>query len=280
LVNHPAAEVADLGRAIQTSLAERYPSSGFDRHVAAVSGVGAKEGPEARAAWEAAVAKEFTYSVVSALDSDQVFQRNRAYSINARYVEILRTRPRGCVLPHFMSDLGQCSFEFLLDFGSFRDLQRHRNGVCRMPLLGTSYGFHPWYLEQLGDPANGDVGGLRDEAVKLIHDLQPRIGKISDDPVVRSYYTALGFRVPCQVTYALPALIYVMELRSSKTVHPTLRRQIHGMVRLFQQNHPDITLHVDMDPDDWDVRRGDQTITKKPTNPETSEVSVSLVGAQ
>ena len=276
LVNHPAAEIADLGRAIQTSLAERYPSSGFDRHVAAVSGVGAKEGPEARAAWEAAVAQEFTYNVASTLNSDEVrystpltrsVHRDGLVSTTGpwdeRYAEILRTRPRGCVLPHFLSDLGQYAFEFLLDFGSFRDLQRHRNGVCRMPLLDTSYGFHPWYLEQLGDPANGDVGGLRDEAVDLIHELQPRIAKISPDPVVRSYYTALGFRVPCQVTYALPALIYVMELRSSKTVHPTLRRQIHRMVNLFQQSHPNVALHVDMDPDDWDVRRGDQTITKK-----------------
>ena len=279
LVNHPSAEIAELGRAIQAFLAERYPSSGFDRHVAAVSGVGAKEGPEARAAWEAAVAQEFTYNAASTLNSDEVrysaplarhvhrfepVMTTDVFDIrDARYAEILRTRPRGCVLPHFLSDLGQFSFEFLLDFGSFRDLQRHRNGVCRMPLLDTSYGFHPWYLEQLGDPANGDVGGLRDEAVDLIHDLQPRIGKISTDPVVRSYYTALGFRVPCQVTYALPALIYVMELRSSKTVHPTLRRQLHRMVNLFQQSHPNVALHVDMDPDDWDVRRGDQTITKK-----------------
>lgn len=263
LVNHPSAEIADLGRALQAFLAERYPSSGFDRHVAAVSGVGAKEGPEARAAWEAAVAQEFTYNVAPKLNSDNVLQNSNPISIPARYAEILRTRPRGCVLPHFLSDLGQSTFEFLLDFGSFRDLQRHRNGVCRMPLLGTSYGFHPWYLEQLGDPTNGDVGGLRDEAVDLIHDLQPRIAMISSDPVVRSYYTALGFRVPCQITYALPALLYVMELRSGKTVHPTLRKQIHQMVKLFQQSHPDVALHVDMDPDDWDVRRGDQTITKK-----------------
>lgn len=298
LVNHPSAEIADLGRAIQALLAEKYPSSGFDRHVATVSGVGAKEGHEARAAWEALVGRQFTYSVESKLRDDRTIGRwisnghrlevvaeapwaertkllgagprsqrlgfaEQETFLSPRYVEILRTRPRGCVLPHFLSDLGQYTFEFLLDFGSFRDLQRHRNGVCRMPLLDRSYGFHPWYLEQLGDPAMGDVGGLRDAAVELIHAQMTRIGAISSDPVVRSYYTALGFQVPCQVTYALPALLYVMELRSGKTVHPTLRRRIHSMVRLFQEKHPDVALHVDMDPDDWDVRRGDQTITKK-----------------
>jgi thymidylate synthase ThyX len=264
LVNHPSAEIVDMARALQALLAERYPSSGFDRHVATVSGVGAKEGRAARAAWEAVVGRQFTYNVALTQSDDSVFLASRPQfgSLDA-YAEILKTRPRGCVLPHFLSDLGQYTFAFTLDFGSFRDLQRHRNGVCRMPLLDMSYGFHPWYLEQIGDPANGDVGGLRDAAVDLIYDLRPRIDKISPDPVVRSYYTALGFRVPCQVTYALPALIYVMELRSGKTVHPTLRQSIHAMARLFRRNHPDIALHVDMDPDDWDVRRGDQTITNK-----------------
>jgi thymidylate synthase ThyX len=264
LVNHPAAEIADLGRALQALLAEKYPSSGFDRHVATVSGVGAKEGHEERAAWEATVGRQFAYNVESSLHdgSTVMTSARRGSGFHAKIAEILKTRPRGCVLPHFLSDLGQFAFELLLDFGSFRDLQRHRNGVCRMPLLDTNYGFHPWYLEQLGDPAMWDVGGLRDAAVDLIHAQISRIRAISPDPVERSYYTALGFRVPCQVTYALPALVYVMELRSGKTVHPTLRRQIHSMVRIFRENHPDVALHVDMDPDDWDVRRGDQTITK------------------
>jgi len=44
---------------------------------------------------------------------------------------------------------GQCTFKFLLDFGSFRDLQRHRNGETLMPLLTTKFGFYQWYLDQL-----------------------------------------------------------------------------------------------------------------------------------
>ena len=154
--------------------------------------------------------------------------------------------------------MGQAHAEFLLDFGSFRDLQRHRNGVCRMPLLDTSHGFEAWYLEQLGELA-GEANALIDEQRYAIN----RLGDGSDRSVLRQYYTALGFRVPCNVTYALPALLYVMELRSGKTVHPTLRKQVHGMIRRFKHDHPDIALHVDMDPDDWDVRRGDQTITEK-----------------
>jgi hypothetical protein len=69
--------------------------------------------------------------------------------------------------------------------------------------------------------------------------------------------------VPCTVTYGLPALLYVLELRSGKHVHPSLRRVIHSMVKKFQHEYPDVALHVDMDPDDWSVRRGEQTITEK-----------------
>jgi len=264
LAQHPSAEIADVARGLQTLLAAQYPSSGFDRHIATVSGVGAKEGDASRTEWEAKYARDFAYPVTGRLhDTRMVMQQHAGFIAGTRWIEALKTRPRGCVLPHFMTDFGQFTFTFLLDFGSFRDIQRHRNGVCRMPLLDTSYGFEPWYLEQLGDPDNDNVGGLRDEAVKLIHELSPRIMKLTSDEVVRQYYTALGYRVACQVAYALPALVYVMELRSGKTIHPTLRRQIHVMVRLFQQHYPEIALHVDLDPDDWDVRRGDQTITKK-----------------
>ncbi len=60
----------------------------------------------------------------------------------------LTNRPPKTSLPYFLSELGQCTFEFLLDYGSFRDIQRHRHGVCRIPLLTSQYGFEPWYLEE------------------------------------------------------------------------------------------------------------------------------------
>jgi hypothetical protein len=173
-----------------------------------------------------------------------------------KFAELISTRPRGVVLPHFMSGFGQLTWRFLLDFGSFRDIQRHRNGVCRMPLLTTEHGFEPWYLEQL--PA-----ALAQEAENLIALQTREIQEATDDPVVRQYYTALGYRMPCQVTYALPAAVYVMEIRSSKHVHPTLRKAIHKMVGDFRGVLPQVPLHVDMDPDGWTVRRGSQTITTK-----------------
>jgi thymidylate synthase ThyX len=259
LVQHPAPEISQLAHALREQLGVHYPSSGLGLSLASVSGVDNKdqEARDVRLAWEQKVAREFTYAATTEVSH---FTMNANFRLGRRYAEMLATRPRGCVLPHSMTDLGQAHAEFLLDFGSFRDLQRHRNGVCRMPLLDASYGFESWYLEQLGE--------LRAEAETLIDEQRFAIAHVGFDTgnnrsVLRQYYTALGFRVPCNVTYALPALLYVMELRAGKTVHPTLRKQIHAMVRAFRRDYPDVALHVDMDPDDWDVRRGDQTITAK-----------------
>jgi hypothetical protein len=124
-----------------------------------------------------------------------------------------------------------------------------------MPLLDTIYGFHPWYIAQL--PAAGVVAARR-----LIAEQEKWIGMLTDDPVAKQYYVPLGYRVPCQVTYCLPAAVYVMEIRSGKTIHPTLRTVVHEMISDFQFYFRKLALHVDMDPDDWTTRRGSQTITR------------------
>jgi thymidylate synthase ThyX len=260
LTRHPTNEVAKIALHLRTMMAEQYPNStSVD-----AAGVSAVVGGDAkRAAWEGSVACAYAYNdrrpiggemtqsgvaMRSTLDIDELY----------RYREMLTKRPRGSVLPHFMSDFGQLSFSFFLDFGSFRDIQRHRNGVCRMPLLTTMHGFEPWYINELG-------AELAREASDLVFEQTLRINVLHSkgEEFDRQYYIPLGFRVPCQVTYALPAATYVLELRSSKTVHPTLRRVVHGMIEEFRRKLPGLPLHVDMDADDWSVRRGAQTIEVK-----------------
>ncbi len=258
LMLHPLKEVRDIALAMRAALVERYPSSGFA--VAASAAVSAVVGSEAeRAVWAQTWAAEFAYpgpqSPPDARRTTGIVADTLVGGLLHRYGRALATRPRGGVLPHFMSDMGQITFAFPLDFGSFRDIQRHRNGVCRMPLLTTSLGFEPWYLDQLDDE-------LRDKAARLIAFFTGAIGAI--DPYAAQYLIPIGFRVPVEVTYALPSALYVMELRSSKTVHPTLRRAVQEhMVAPFHAHYPEIALHADTDPDDWTVRRGGQTIRER-----------------
>jgi thymidylate synthase ThyX len=272
LVHHPSPEIRALGLELRAALAKAYPDSGFGQSLPSVSGVAAS--PEAladRTAWEAKVAAVSTYfnvledwsdrdiwRTVNVLDVDM--EDVRVQRLRADERDLLRTRPRGCALPHFMARVGLVRLDGWLDFGSFRDLQRHRNGVCQMPLLTTRFEFEPWYLEQLPEY-------VREGALKLIEEQTRSIAAIDAPDVHKQYLTPLGFNVPIRCSYPFPAFVYLIEMRSAKTVHPTLRKLVRRAINVFRRSgitrDTPIALHVDEDPDDWTVRRGAQTITRR-----------------
>jgi thymidylate synthase ThyX len=173
-----------------------------------------------------------------------------------KYKDIFKKRAIKTGLPHFLSELGNVTFEFLLDFGSFRDIQRHRNGVCRMPLLTTKFGFNEWYLNELPED-------VKKEAVKLIKDQTKLINKLKTTQENKQYYCAMGFNVTCKVSYGLPAATYVAELRSGRLVHPTLRKVAHKMSIALSKMFPDLKLQSDFSLDEWNIRRGMQDISSK-----------------
>lgn len=179
----------------------------------------------------------------------------RAEELN-KYQNIIDARPPKIGLPVFLGDLGNITFDFILDFGSFRDIQRHRSAICRMPLLTTQLGFNDWYLNQL--PAD-----LKTEAIALLDSQKELIEKLPATPEIKQYYIAIGFNVACKFTFLLPGAVYVTELRSNKTVHPSLRKIAHQMYAALTEKFPNLKLHADLAQDDWDVRRGLADIIKK-----------------
>jgi len=239
LRHYPLAEVKGLADAMLTSLQERYPHSfGQKRY-------------EATERYLAEVGASYFYDPGII---ETVLKAN--LDVRALSQPVILNRPAKTRLPHYLDDLGQVTYEFLLDFGSFRDLQRHRNGVCRMPLLSTRWGFNPWYLEQLPP-------SLRDRAEILIGHQSLQIERLEASPEEKQHYVAMGFNVPCKVTRGLPGTLYLIELRTSKTVHPTMRRVAQDMARALQAKYPMLTMHADMNPDDWDIRRGAQDIVTR-----------------
>ena len=173
-----------------------------------------------------------------------------------KYQDAIVKRTPKTNLPLFFFELGTVTFDFLLDFGSFRDIQRHRNGVCRLPLLTTKLGFNSWYLEQLPEK-------LRQEAQTLIEEQKKAIDELKVLPEIMQYYVAMGFNVPCRVSYGLPAAVYVTELRSGKMVHPTLRKIAFLMKDALQKEFPNLILHCDLEATNWDISRGSQDIVDK-----------------
>jgi thymidylate synthase ThyX len=243
LRHHPLAEAREIAEEMLSKLREKYPQSFSHPHS------GEQED------YRCYVVRNYNYFEPRKA-KDFAFRTTVKKGELKKYKEVFEKRPPRIGLPHFLTELGQATFDFRLDFGSFRDIQRHRNGVCRMPLLTTKIGFEPWYLEQL-------PGGVRADADEMIEIQARAIEALAATPEVSQYYTAMGFQVACRVTYGLPAAVYVAELRSNKTVHPTLRKIAHQMTEAFRKKFPILKLHSDLNPDDWDVRRGLADITER-----------------
>ncbi len=176
-----------------------------------------------------------------------------------KYTQILKRRPNAKTeLPKFLSEAGTMQFEFTLDFGSFRDIQRHRGVAQRMPLLTDRLGFEDWYLNEL--PEN-----LQKKAKKLLKDQKALIRKIKADKFTKQYYLAMGYKVPNRITGDLPALVYLVELRATRFVHPTLRRRAIQMADIISKRFKKYGLKIflDNEPDRFDIKRGEQDIILK-----------------
>lgn len=246
LRHHPLTEVRDLADGAHAKLLERYPSSfAHKRHEAEEGYVDSSM--EEFAYYDGDV-PEFAYK--SFLDLESLSSR--------RCRRMLEFRPPRSELHQRLRAYGAVRFELRLDFGSFRDLQRQRSAVMEMPLLTTRLGFHPWYLEQLPE-------SFREEAHAAIRAQEVAISTLDVTPEVRQYYVAIGYVVPVVMSCNLPSAVYVAELRSSQTVHPTLRVQAQRMGDALKEAVPFLAMHHDRTPDEWSVRRGTQDIVKRET---------------
>lgn len=180
--------------------------------------------------------------------------------------DLLKSRPEGASLPWRLESYGRYNCLFMLDFGSFRDLQRHRNGVCQIPLVGGKFGFHPWYLTQFEALLSpDDYAQFKTDIDALftrINDLHDQ-GDINTTIMDHQYLYPMGMNCLCQVTYSLPQMVYVGELRSSKHVHASLRPVAQDFLRILEEDIDQIALYGDMGSEDWTAKRGEQTIIKK-----------------
>jgi thymidylate synthase ThyX len=241
--HHPLPEVRDVAQEIIASLQKKYSSSFLH-----------KEYPVEEEYVEKSM-KEFAY-----FDDPKI--KKFSYKVRLdlpglkKHKKLLTERPPKAELHQRFRQYGDIVFSFLLDFGSYRDLQRQRSAVQEMPLLSTRHGFHPWYLEQL--PAL-----LKKEALAILKKQEARIKKLKAPDEVKQYYTAMGYRVAVQMSCALPSAVYIAELRSADTVHPTLRIEAQRMGDAIKAAVPGINMHHDTSPGTWNIKRGAQDIVRK-----------------
>lgn len=253
LIYHPDPSICHLARVLAENLANKYPHSGFDKLMSGDDAV--YRSATMRAYALSSDARRM--SPVLTAGRPEISWSQFAWVHDKKMQALLKARPPRAPLPPALAEYGVISSHFLLDYGSFRDLQRHRNGFVRMPLLTAWHGFHPWYLEQM-------PWEMSHAAARLIEQQLERIGSLYLSAEERQHYLAMGFRVACSVTQNLPAFVYRLELRTAQTVHPTLRAVTQKEAAIFEEMMGNVVpIHVDMSPDAWSTRRGAQTILER-----------------
>lgn len=245
LRHHPLSEVREIAETTEQALLEAFPNSFTDKRY------------ETTEAYNQAVMQSYYYHDAAAPVCELVHNSiNRDELIKMK--DLIATRPAKTELPKWVGTTGDVAFAYLLDFGSFRDIQRHRAITQRMPLLTTELGFNEWYLDELSDE-------LRAEAEALIATQANAITKLGLSPEDTQYYVAMGYNTSNYFVGDLPAIVYMVELRATRFVHPTLRHQAAKMAELLTNEFKNegLVIHLDADIDRFDVKRGEHDITQK-----------------
>ena len=256
LRHHPLAEVRMVAEAIEEALKEAHPSSFVHKRHG--------ETESYNSFWM----NNLYYflgdpgdeSPLVANTADSFFMAYNSINSHslAEYELMMRNRPPKTELPKQIAEAGMMQFEFLIDFGSFRDIQRQRSIIQRMPLVTARFGMHPWYLESLPSLE-------RIDAAFLIQAQIDEIAQLEASAEVRQYYYPMGMCVPCRVTGDLAALVYVVELRAQKVVHPTLHEvalKIADHLLICFKNLG-LKLYIDREQGRFDVKRGLHDIVQK-----------------
>lgn len=246
LRHHPVEEVREVALTIESALIEAHPSSFSNKRYEATEQYNAK--------W---MDLDYYYHIDGLIDEFSYLNRVSTSDLDI-YKDILASRPAKTEMPKIVGETGTMRFDFLLDFGSYRDIQRHRSVLQEMPLLTPDHGFEDWYIEELPET-------LRFKARELISSQEETIESWDVSDEIRQYYLGMGYRVNCAITGDLPALVYIVEIRATRFVHPTLRKRARQMADVLVREFGDcgLVLHLDQDPDRFDVKRGEHDIVVK-----------------
>ena len=139
--------------------------------------------------------------------------------------------------------------ELMLDYGAYRDLQRHRMLTPAVQRLTCRLGF-----ETPGELA--DMGFIEPymEAMLAARDTWQAIE--NDHPLEAQYAVPLGFRVRVLWTLNMRELFHVAELRSAKQGHTSYRRIAQGLYRIACSVHPWLKGMIRVDLNDYPLARG------------------------
>jgi len=147
------------------------------------------------------------------------------------FCNFMNTRPEHEEVPDIFKTIN-ITFDIMMDYGAFRDLQRHRRCEQFIEPLSTSFGYVV--------PADIEGTDLEPEyrrTMELI-DSAPELEPCDVDTL--QYATPLGYLHRSRFKMDLKELYYVIELRSKPQGHISYRKIVYEMHKLAVSRWPEL----------------------------------------
>lgn len=154
-----------------------------------------------------------------------------ADGLRMKYDTALRT------LEHF-----PYTWEIQVDYGAYRDIQRHRMSTQTRQMLSTAYGYET--------PQKIYEWGFEDEyeyCMRQSH--HAYIDLVRDNPYLAQYVLPLAWRIRFLMTMNLREMDHFIKLRSGKRGHISYRKIAQDMWQTLHTEHPFIADMIEVDND-------------------------------
>ncbi len=131
-------------------------------------------------------------------------------------------------------------FDILVDYGAYRDIQRHRMLTPLPQLLTVWHGYNT--------PPEIALAGLEKEYAKVMEETAKAVGMISRDfPEESQYLIPLAYRIRVLQKMNLREVFQFTELRSGKNGHPSYRKIAQQMADEVIKVHPQFGRYLRID---------------------------------
>lgn len=147
------------------------------------------------------------------------------------FCAFMNERPEHAAVPDIFKKV-RLTFDVLMDYGAFRDLQRHRRCDQFIETLNTTFGY-----VIPDDIAGSDLEG---EYREIMDSVRSYSDDVMDDPDLSQYVIPLGYLHRSLFQMDLKELYYVVELRTRDHGHISYRRVAYEMFNLAKQRHPQL----------------------------------------
>lgn len=139
--------------------------------------------------------------------------------------------------------VGQIGFDMVLDFGAWRDLQRHRVGLQLRARPTSRLGYS--IPEELSAPALSDALDHYRRSMDRATEFHARLFR--ERPFDADYVACLGHHCAWTAAMDLRQWAYLVELRSGASGHTSYRRIAHQMARLVMPHVPNLSPYLRVD---------------------------------